>query len=126
MSQHGKRTELRIVSTRGLAAGVLAALIPLSAIAASDADPRYAAVNAPGRLNGVALQCKYIDQVRHMKAAVVASAPKERSYGLAFDEATNEAFLAFIQDDAPCPSHAELARRVGHKVDAMNAAFAAP
>ena len=61
-----------------------------------------------------------------MKAAVVASAPKERSYGLAFDQATNDAFLAFIRDDATCLSHAELARRVGHEVDAMKAAFAAP
>lgn len=126
MSQSGKRTDFRIVSARGLAAGVLAAVIPLSAIAASEADPRYTAVKALGRLNGVALQCKHIDQVRRMKAAVVASAPKERSYGLAFDEATNESFLAFIRDDATCPSRAELARRVGHKVDAMKAAFAAP
>lgn len=126
MSQTGKRTEPPTAFVRGLAAGVLAVVMPLSAMATTDADPRYDAVRALGRLNGVALQCKYIDQVRRMKAAVVASAPKERSYGLAFDEATNDAFLGFIRDDATCPSHDELERRVGHQIDTMRAAFAAP
>jgi len=93
---------------------------------AADEDSRYGAVKALGALNGVALQCKYLDQVRRMKAAVVASAPKERSFGLAFDQATNDAFLAFIKDKAACPPHDSLERRVGHQIDAMQAAFAAP
>jgi len=95
-------------------------------VTAADEDPRYAAVQALGALNGVALQCKYIDQVRRMKAAVVANAPKERSFGQAFDQATNDAFLAFIKDQAACPSHDSLERRVGHQIDALQAAFAAP
>jgi hypothetical protein len=115
-----------LVTVRGLAAGFLALVLSVSAIAAGEEDPRYAAVKGLGQLNGVALQCKYIDQVRRMKAAVVASAPKDRSFGLAFDTATNEAFLAFIQDDAACPAHAELERRIGHQIDAMRAAFSVP
>ena len=104
-------------------AGLLASL-GVTAVA-DESDPRYEAVRGLGALNGVALQCKYIDQVRRMKAAVVASAPKERSFGLAFDEATNDAFLAFIRDGASCPTQATLARRVGHQIDAMRSAFAA-
>ena len=92
----------------------------------ADQDPRYAAVERLGALNGIALQCKYLDQVRRMKSAVVASAPKERSFGLAFDQATNDAFLAFIRDQAACPAHDSLERQVGHRIDAMKAAFGAP
>lgn len=97
-----------------------------ASVTAADEDPRYAAVKALGALNGVALQCKYIDQVRRMKAAVVGNAPKERSFGLAFDQATNDAFLAFIKDKAACPPHDSLERQVGHQIDDLQAAFAAP
>lgn len=90
---------------------------------AADPDPRYAAVDGLGTLNGVALQCKYLDQVRRMKSAVVEHAPKERSFGLAFDEATNRSFLAFIRAGEGCPSHDTLERRVGHQIDALRAAF---
>ena len=97
-----------------------------SAVFAADEDLRYAAAKGLGELNGVALQCKYIDQVRRMKSAVVANAPKERSFGLAFDQATNDAFLAFISRGEACPTHATLARQVGHQIDAMREAFARP
>lgn len=108
-----------------LSAVILLLSLPSLAFTA-DEDPRYAAVKGLGGLNGVALQCKYIDQVRRMKSAVVANAPKERSFGLAFDEATNEAFLAFIRDGKTCPTHATLERQVGHQIDTMRAAFTKP
>ena len=91
--------------------------LPLPGTAAEPADARYAAVSALGALNGVALQCRYLDQVRRMKAAVVTHVPKELSFGLAFDEATNEAFMAFIRNGDACPPHEALERRVGHAVD---------
>jgi hypothetical protein len=105
-------------------AGIL--LLLVSAAAGANDDPRYVAVRGLGALNGVALQCKYIDQVRRMKSAVVIMAPKQRSFGLAFDQATNDAFLDFIARDAVCPSHAAFERHVGHQIDAMQAAFAVP
>lgn len=104
-------------------AGTLASVLSVIAIAA-DEDPRYAAIEGLGALNGVALQCKYIDQVRRMKAAVVATAPKERSFGLAFDKATNDAFLAFARDDGACPAHDQLQRQVGHQIDRVTEVFA--
>lgn len=91
---------------------------------AADQDPRYAAVADLGALNGVALQCKYIDQVRRMKGAVVIHAPKERSFGLAFDQATNDAFLAFARNGEACPTHEGLARQVGHQIDRLAEVFA--
>ncbi|MCB1786393.1 MAG: hypothetical protein KDJ33_09090 [Gammaproteobacteria bacterium] len=99
----------------------LSAAVPVNA----DDDPRYLAVAGLGELNGVALQCKYLDQVRRMKAAVVEHAPKERSFGLAFDQATNDAFLAFARNNDVCPSHDGLERKVGHQIDRLAEAFAA-
>ena len=97
--------------------------LPLAASAA-DPDPRYAAVEALGQMNGIALPCKFLDQVRRMKAAVVEYAPKERSFGLAFDEATNAAFLAFVRGGEGCPSHDAFQREVGHRIEGMIDAFA--
>lgn len=92
----------------------------------AEPDPRYDTVKALGSLNGVALNCKYLDQVRRMKSAVVESAPKERSFGLAFDEATNSAFLSMIDERRPCPSPAGFERTVDDGIEAMRKAFTSP
>lgn len=89
-------------------------------------DLRYAAIERLGELNGVALQCRYTEQVRRMKSAVVLHAPKERSFGLAFDQATNRSFLSFIRQNGVCPAEESLARDVGHQIEAIRAAFGAP
>ncbi len=129
MIQNENRPDPRQSVPRRLTAALLAlslsALSLSPAVIAADDDPRYAAVKGLGALNGVALQCKYLDQVRRMKGAVVAYAPKERSFGLAFDQATNDAFLAFAKNQEACPSHDALERQVGHQVDRMSQAFAA-
>lgn len=92
---------------------------------AGDADDRHAAVAALGELNGVALQCRYLNLVRRMKQAVVDHAPKERSFGLAFDQATNEAFLAFARNAGVCPTPVTLASQVDEGVARVAAAFTA-
>ena len=102
----------------------LLTLVSLARVGHADTDPRYRAIKDLGALNGVALQCRYIDQVRRMKQAVVANAPKERSFGLAFDESTNRAFLAFTAEQAACPSGESFARQVGHQIDEVEAVFA--
>ena len=107
------------------AAALLALFLPAMATA-TDVDARFAAIEGLGTLNGVALQCKDLDQVRRMKTAVIANAPKERTFGLAFDHATNDAFLAFIKNDETCPTHSALARQVGHQIDRLTETFAAP
>lgn len=103
-----------------LLAGVLL-LLAYSARATD--DPRYLSVQALGALNGIALQCKYIDQVRRMKSAVVATAPKERSFGLAFDQATNDAYLVAIRSGQACPGPAGFATQVDESIQAMQRAF---
>ena len=123
---HG-RLSIRFSDTRwqvvfsGLICSV--GLLVLSAGVTAAEDARYRVIRELGELNGIALQCRYIDQVRRMKAAVVLNAPKERSFGLAFDEATNRSFLAFIEEKAVCPHPETFERQVGHQVDALRAAF---
>lgn len=101
---------------------VLASLIATSPVVA-DADARYDAVKALGRLNGIALRCKYIDQVSRMKQAVVETVPKERSFGLAFDQAANDSFLAFIQEQSPCPGPAGFDIDVTQKIELLQQTF---
>jgi len=105
---------------------ILVAAASVRAEAVADTDVRYQALKALGELNGTALQCKYLDQTRRMKSAVVEVAPKERSFGLAFDQATNDAFLAMVQSGAPCPGPLGFESRVGAQIEAMQEVFRAP
>lgn len=105
---------------------ILGAAAGIRAQAVADTDARYEALKALGELNGTALQCKYLDQTRRMKSAVVETVPKERSFGLAFDRATNDAFLAMVQSGAPCPGPLGFESRVGAQIEAMQEVFHAP
>jgi hypothetical protein len=105
-------------------------LLPLALLAppAQGADPlaQYDAIRALGTLNGVALYCKSLDQVRRLKEAVVANAPKERSFGLAFEESTDASFRAALTKREPCPSPAGFAEQVGAAIEVLRQAFAQP
>lgn len=103
----------------------LSIMVAITAPVAAE-DARYQAIDALGELNGLALQCKYVDQVRRMKAAVVDNAPKERSFGLAFDQATNRAFLEFNRAGGSCPGPDPMARRVDAAIEHLRSVFAAP
>ena len=103
---------------------VLVSLFVTSLVAAdAETDARYDAVKALGRLNGIALQCKYIDQVSRMKQAVVKTVPKERSFGLAFDQAANDSFLAFIQEQSPCPGPAGFEKDISQQIELLRQTF---
>ncbi len=83
-------------------AAVLAA--PLPAVA-DDAAGREA-VEAMGRLNGIALACRYFDQTRRIKEILIDTLPKRRELGQLFDDSTNASFLEFHRSGRPCPSPA--------------------
>lgn len=97
-----------------------AASLPLSP---AWGDPGHDSVANLGAINGVALACRYPEEVSRMKAAVVANAPKERSYGMSFDEATNSAFLKFVEQRAACPAKATLSGQVDVAIEKVEAAF---
>lgn len=78
-------------------------LITASAYAS---DPGLEEVQQLGTLNGRALACEQMENVSHIKQVMVSLAPKTRSYGAAFEQHTNEAFLQRSNelhacDDAP-------------------------
>ncbi len=101
----------------------LTLLLGAPVVHSSDDDARYQVIADLGRLNGIALHCKYLDQVRNMKEAVVENAPKQRSYGIKFDEATNDGFLAMIQSAQPCPGPAGFSEQVKAAVSELQRIF---
>jgi hypothetical protein len=89
------KTKLKILA-------LLSALIWQStAMAAS--DKQLLAVAEMGRLNGVALQCKYLDQVQEIKRLLVLNLPKERALGDWFEQKTSASYMGFIESKVGCP-----------------------
>lgn len=72
-----------------------------TAMAASDAQ--LLAVAEMGRLNGVALQCKYLDQAQEIKRLLVLNLPKERALGDWFEQKTSASFMGFMESKDDCP-----------------------
>ncbi len=79
-----------------------------------------------GQLNGVALQCKYLNDARRMKLSLVAVLPKRRQLGQVFDDATNESFLSFIQNRSVCPEADQFTLQVDAAVADLNQVFVKP
>jgi len=94
------------------------------AVQAQDLEAQREAVAGLGLLNGQALACRYLDEVRRMKQAVIAHAPQERVFGADFDKATNDGFLRFRSEGSTCPVPAVFAGRVDARIEALAASFA--
>lgn len=76
-----------------------------------------------GALNGVALQCGYLQQAGRIKSALIVNLPKERQLGRLFEEVTNKSFLASLEDPAGCPGEEALAERVDAGITTLKKAF---
>lgn len=87
------------------------------------ADEGTAAVEALGRLNGIALACQQPALVSRARNAVVTTAPKTRGYGEAFENATNAAYLAQGKG-ASCPAADTLANDMATAEKRMQESFA--
>ncbi|MCW9078411.1 MAG: hypothetical protein OQK74_04465 [Gammaproteobacteria bacterium] len=90
----------------------------------AETEDQHAAITMLGELNGVALQCRYLEQTQRIKHTLVANLPKRRELGLLFEDATNKSFLAFMQRDETCPGSADFVGQVDSAVDLLEAAFA--
>lgn len=88
------------------------------------ADENSAAVEAIGRLNGIALACQQPALVARARNAVITIAPKTRGYGEAFENATNAAYLEQGKG-ATCPDAATLASNMAAAEKRLQASFAA-
>ncbi len=96
-------------------AALIAALIGLFAATAAQANPGEAleqAVTRLGKLNGAALACKQGALSARARETLIELAPKERSIGELFEQATNETFLSSGASGEECPDARTLASQI--------------
>lgn len=79
---------------------------------AEDADAGLAAVRQLGALNGQALACAEKDAAAHTKMLMLSHAPKTPRFGAAYEEATQEGYLAQTRAGGACPSAKTLAGQI--------------
>ncbi|WP_321528081.1 hypothetical protein [Sedimenticola selenatireducens] len=103
---------------------LLALLVNGLALAEGVDDKQFDAIQKLGELNGVALNCHFLNETRRMKKALVLALPKRRQYGEAFDSATNTAFLKFIETKAECPAEAAFSQQVDAAILVLESEFA--
>ena len=98
--------------------------ISFSAFAAQAAsDSQLESIADLGRLNGVALQCRYTTQMQQIKQALVLNLPKQRALGAWFEEKTNASFMAFMSVNASCPSATEFMQQVNAAIITLESEF---
>ena len=102
-----------------------AALLAVSALPARAADPGTAAIEAIGKVNGMALACEQPAIASRARNAVTTTAPKTRANGEAFENATNAASLEQGKG-APCPDASALSAALGDAEKNLQAAFPVP
>lgn len=87
------------------------------------ADDKQQTINDLGRLNGIALHCKYLPLNQQIKQALVDNLPKERMLGELFDNSTNESFLEFIKQGTSCPAESPFTTQVKEAISALEKAY---
>ena len=106
---------------------ILSRIIPVMALialpAAAVTEAQLDTIKSLGSLNGVALQCRFLDETNRMKEVLVKTLPKRRELGLAFDEQTNDSFLKFISEGQSCPDRLEFSHNVDAAIKALEEAF---
>ena len=98
--------------------------ISMSSAVFATSEVQHATITRLGELNGVALQCRYFDQMQRIKQTLVANLPKRRELGLLFEDSTNKSFMAFMQQDKTCPGSADFVSQVDSAVSDLETAFA--
>ena len=105
-----------------LALATLAAALTLSSPAAFAGDAGTTAIEALGKVNGIALACQQPAVASRARNALVTTAPKTRANGEIFENATNAAYLEQGKGVA-CPDAATLAQLVDAAEKGLQSAF---
>ena len=79
---------------------------------AADAEAGLLAIKTLGGVNGQALACAETRAAARAKQLMLAHAPKTQRFGAAYEEATQEAFLAQTRAAGTCPDAASLTDRL--------------
>jgi len=104
---------------------LFACCVWMSSAAYALAEAGLAAVRDLGRLNGQALACGNKDTAAWVRILMLNHSPKTRPYGEAYEEGTQETFIAHGRG-APCPTSAELAVRLEKASQRLKAALPVP
>ncbi|MDK9705174.1 MAG: hypothetical protein OEL20_18780 [Sulfuritalea sp.] len=81
---------------------LLSLAAPLPALA-EDIEAAVAAIRQLGALNGQALACAEKAAAARAKVLMLAHSPKTARFGAAYEEATQEAYLAQTRASGTCP-----------------------
>lgn len=96
--------------------------LPLTPHAAElSADAGLTDVQALGRLNGLALSCSMTDLATRIKQVMIQYAPKSSLHGQAFEQATNDAYLARSRGEADCPDKIKAISQLEDRTRALQA-----
>ncbi len=105
------------------ALSALAAALTLASPASFAGDAGTTAIEALGKVNGIALACQQPAIASRARNALVTTAPKTRANGEIFENATNAAYLEQGKG-LPCPDAVTLASLVDAAEKGLQSAFA--
>jgi len=86
-------------------------------------DGQLKALSDMGRLNAIALQCRYLPQVQRIKRELVLNLPKQRALGDWFEQKTNESFMKFMDNDSGCPAVLDFDQELQQTIDKLETQF---
>lgn len=86
-------------------------------------ESQLSAIAGMGKLNGVALQCSYVEQMQRIKMTLVLHLPKQRALGDWFEHSTSESFMEFMSKGLPCPGPQLFIEQVDTAVKTIETVF---
>lgn len=86
-------------------------------------QPELDAISAMGELNGIALQCRYIERVQRIKLSLVMHLPKQRELGEWFEHTTNNSFIDFMRKGSACPTRAQFDEQLDVAIKQIETTF---
>ncbi len=104
---------------------ILLSLTLANPAVAEDVEAGLAAVKQLGALNGQALACAEKDAAAYAKVLMLAHAPKTQRFGTAYEEATQEGYLAQTKASGTCPDTKTLAARIDEVAQRLKTALPA-
>ncbi len=100
-------------------------IVALSGVSSAHAatENQLNAIAKMGELNGVALHCRYMDQMQRIKMTLVLHLPKQRELGDWFESTTSSSFMDFMAKDSACPGALPFIEQVDAAVKGIETTF---
>ncbi|WP_456379310.1 hypothetical protein [Thiolapillus sp.] len=102
---------------------ILALLLLWGFQAQATTDAQTQSLEQMGKLNGIALGCRYFDQVKTIKKALVQALPKRRELGRIFETVTDQTYREFVASKTACPSAEAFAADLETAIQNLNQNF---